>query len=134
MPTTRKTAKMKRMLFLFSVVLNFLLSFPAAAQEMMILTEEYPPLSYSANGTITGASVEIVREILRRIDEPNTIKILPWACGYNLLKTKANVVLFSTTRTKERENLFHWVGPLCIARNGFYRKKGSGIRIFVENS
>ncbi len=120
---------MKRMIFLFSVVFNFLLSFPAAAQEMMVLTEEYPPLSYSANGTITGASVEIVREILRRIDEPNTIKILPWARGYNLLKTKANVVLFSTTRTKEREDLFHWVGPLYIARNGFYRKKGSGIRI-----
>jgi len=95
----------------------------------MILTEEYPPFSHSKEGRLTGSSVEVVREILRRLNQPDRIEILPWARAYNLLKTKPNVVLFSTTRTKEREDLFHWVGPLCIVRNGFYQKKGSNIRI-----
>lgn len=102
---------------------------PAEAENMMIITEEYPPLSFQKDGAGTGASVEIVREILRRLGEPDTIQFLPWARGYNLLKTKENVILFSTNRTRERENLFHWVGPLCIARNGFYRRKGSGIQL-----
>jgi polar amino acid transport system substrate-binding protein len=106
-----------------------LVSIPAAAQDMMVITEEYPPLSYSRDGSLSGVSVEIVREILRRLDQPDAIMMMPWARGYHLLKTKANVILFSTTRTKEREDLFHWVGPLCAARNGFYRKKGSDIQI-----
>lgn len=96
---------------------------------MKIITEEYPPLSYIEDGKLTGSSVGVVREILRRMERPEEIEILPWARAYHLLKTEPNVVLFSTTLTKERENLFHWVGPLCIAKNGFYKKKGSRLQI-----
>jgi len=120
---------MCRKLCLLFIICNFLLSIPATAQEMTILTEEYPPVSFLEEGVITGSSAEVVREILRRLNLPDNIIILPWVRGYNILKTKPNVVLFSTVRTKERESLFHWVGPLCIARNGFYIRKGSAIRV-----
>ena len=99
------------------------------AQDLTVITEEYPPLSYKRDGIITGSSVEVVREMLRRLKQPDNIVLLPWVRGYNLLTTQPNVALFSTTRTKERENLFHWVGPLCTSQNGFYAKKSSGIRI-----
>jgi polar amino acid transport system substrate-binding protein len=101
----------------------------AHAQNLTIITEKYPPLSLMKEGVITGSSVEVVREMLQRLKQPDNIVMLPWARGYNLLKTQPNVALFSTTRTKERESLFHWVGPLCTSQNGFYAKKGSGIRI-----
>lgn len=101
----------------------------AYAQNLTIITEEYPPLSLKKEGILTGSSVEVVREILRRLKQPNNIIMLPWARGYNLLTTQPNIALFSTTRTKERESLFHWVGPLCISQNGFYAKKGSAIHI-----
>jgi polar amino acid transport system substrate-binding protein len=120
---------MCRKLCLFFIICHVLLSIPATAQELTIVTEEYPPLSFLEEGIITGSSAEVVREILRRLNQPDDIILLPWVRGYNLLKTRPNVVLFSTTRTKERESLFHWVGPLCTARNGFYIKKGSAIRI-----
>jgi len=125
----KKEVTVKRVLISVLFISYLLLSIPATAQDMMILTEEYPPLSHSKEGRLTGSSVEVVREILRRLNQPDKIEVLPWARAYNLLKTRPNVVLFSTTRIKEREDLFHWVGPLCIARNGFYRKKGSAIRI-----
>jgi len=99
------------------------------AQELTIITEEYPPISFKKEGVITGSSAEVVREILRRLKHPDNIRMLPWARGYNLLKTQENVALFSTARTQERESQFHWVGPLCVSRNGFYAKKGSGIQI-----
>jgi len=120
---------MIRKLILFFILCHLSLSIPATAQELMVLTEEYPPINYIEKGNITGSSVEVVREILRRLNQPDEMMILPWARGYNLLKSKPNVFLFSTTRTKERESRFQWVGPLCIARNGFYKKKGSGVRI-----
>ncbi|MCK5195422.1 MAG: transporter substrate-binding domain-containing protein [Desulfobulbaceae bacterium] len=97
----------------------------AYAQDLTIITEEYPPLSFKKDGILTGSSIEVVREILRRLKQPDNIIMLPWARGYNLLKTQSNRALFSTTRTKERESLFHWVGLLCISQNGFYAKKGS---------
>jgi len=114
---------------LILIIFNFLFIVPATAQELTIITEEYPPFSFSENGIITGSSAEVVKEILRRLNQPENIRILPWVRGYNLLKTRPNVVLFSTTRTEEREGLFHWIGPLSTVRNGFYIKKGSAISI-----
>ncbi len=99
------------------------------AQELTIVTEDYPPLNFVKDGKITGSSVEVVREMLRRLKQPDNIVMLPWARGYNLLTTRPNVALFSTSRTEERETLFHWVGPLCTSQNGFYAKKSSAIRI-----
>ncbi|MBT8369695.1 MAG: transporter substrate-binding domain-containing protein, partial [Deltaproteobacteria bacterium] len=99
------------------------------AQDLTILTEEYPPLSFRQNGKITGSTVEVVQEIIRRLNQPAEIKMMPWARGYHLLRTKPNVVLFTTNRTEARENLFHWVGPVAISTNSFYAKKGSKIQI-----
>lgn len=119
--------KPKLAIYVFLVLL--FLTNVVCAQELTIITEEYPPLSYKKEDILTGSSVEVVREILRRLNQPDNIKMLPWARGYNLLKTRPNVVLFSTARIKERESLFHWVGPLCISRFGFYAKRGAGIQI-----
>jgi polar amino acid transport system substrate-binding protein len=92
-------------------------------------TEDYPPSAYVENGKIKGLSVEIVQEILRRTGQPDTITVVPWARGYQLAFSEANVVLFSTTRLPQREALFSWVGPLYRQRWGFYRWKGSGVSV-----
>jgi polar amino acid transport system substrate-binding protein len=112
----------------FFLIFLFLLKI-AGAQELTIISEEGPPFNFSEDGVLTGSSTEVVREILRRLNMPDNIKVLTWARGYNLALTKPNIVLFSTTRTKERENLFHWVGPIFKVRFGFYAKKGSGLHL-----
>lgn len=94
-----------------------------------LYTEDAPPSSYQEKGRLKGLSVEIVREILRRIGQPDTIEMVPWARGYKLTLTDANTALFSTTRLPQRESLFTWVGPLYQQRWGFYRWKGSGIQV-----
>ena len=40
---------------------------PVLSQELTILTENLPPLNYVENGVLVGPSVEIVREIQRRV-------------------------------------------------------------------
>jgi polar amino acid transport system substrate-binding protein len=120
---------MKPRLAIYLFLVLIILTNVVCAKELTIITEESPPLSFKKENRFTGSSVEIVREILRRLNQPDNIQMLPWARGYNLLKTHPNVVLFSTARTKERENMFHWVGPLCISRYGFYARKGAGIQI-----
>lgn len=44
--------------------------------------------------------------------KPKNIKMYPWTRGYLMLQSQANVVLFTTARTLEREHLFKWAGPI----------------------
>ena len=105
----------------------FLLSVPGGlAQELTVISEDNPPFNFIKDGVFTGSSTEVVREIMRRLGLPAEIQVLTWARAYQLALTQPNVVLFSTVRTKEREDLFHWVGPIYKARFGFYARRGSG--------
>jgi polar amino acid transport system substrate-binding protein len=115
--------------FIGILMIAWLLTTGVAAQDLTIISENNPPFNFVQHGELAGSSMEIVREMLRRMDLPDNIRILTWARGYNLALTQPNVVLFSTARTETRENLFHWVGPLYRVRFGFYAKKGSGLHL-----
>ena len=112
-----------------AIVLILLLSGNIGAQELTIISENNPPFNFVKQGEITGSSGEVVREMLRRMNRTDKIQVMTWARGYNLALTQPNVILFSTARTNQRENLFHWVGPLHRVRFGFYARKESGLRL-----
>jgi polar amino acid transport system substrate-binding protein len=95
------------------------------AQELTIVSEDNPPFNFTQDGYFTGSATEVVREIMRRLNVTSEIQVMTWARAYQLAQTGPNVVLFSTARTTERENLFHWVGPIYKVRFGFYARKGS---------
>jgi len=122
-----KNGKIKTVLYFFSV---FLLSQSAIqAENIEILTEISPPGNFRENGQLKGIGVEIVNEILRRIDEDIQIQVRPWARAYMELKSKPNVALFSTTRTAARENLFKWVGPLFEVQWLLVSKRGNTFKM-----
>ncbi len=62
-----------RTILLFSFILTLFLPTLSFAENFTIYTEEYPPYNYTDNGSITGISTEIVREILHRINHLDTI-------------------------------------------------------------
>jgi polar amino acid transport system substrate-binding protein len=108
--------------FIFFICLLF--SMPcSAAHSLSILTEEYPPFNFTQNGEVTGFTTQVVQEIIRRLGIDDNIEVVPWARGYERLRTEPNVVLFSTARTAERESLFHWVGPIYTEHLSFYARK-----------
>lgn len=102
---------------------------PSLSAELTILTENLPPLNYVKDGQLVGPSVEIVREIQRRIGSRDKIQVYPWARAYKMALEDKNVVLFSTTHTEARQNLFKWVGPLATKRDILVARKDSKIRI-----
>ena len=102
---------------------------PLFSAELTILTENLPPLNYVKDGELVGPSIEIVKEIQRRVGSRDKIKVYPWARAYKMALKDENVVLFGTTHTKARENKFKWVGPLATKRDILVAKKGSGIKI-----
>ncbi|GBC63940.1 amino acid ABC transporter substrate-binding pro tein [Desulfonema ishimotonii] len=99
------------------------------AEDLTILTEEWPPVSFSAPDGPAGLGVDVVREILRRVKREDNIAVVPWARGWKMVTEYPNVILFTMTRTPEREKLVTMIGPVAIGTINFYAKKGSGIRI-----
>jgi polar amino acid transport system substrate-binding protein len=102
---------------------------PALAGQLTVITEDFPPLNYAENNLAKGPSVEIVQAIQAKLGLANEIQIYPWARGYKMTGETVNTAIFSTSRTKEREDLFKWVGPIAVKKYTLYAKAGSGIKI-----
>ena len=119
---------MKHFIALLSCLLmGFLPSVPAA--ELTILTENLPPLNYVQGDILVGPSVDIVREIQRRVGSTVPIRVYPWARAYKMALEEKNVVLFSTTYTEDRKDRFKWIGPLATKRDILVARKDAGITI-----
>jgi polar amino acid transport system substrate-binding protein len=90
-------------------------SLPLHAMPLTINTEEYPPFNYlDDQGQITGSATQLLRNALRQANIDAHFRMLPWARAYTEARLREHHCVYSTTRTDEREALFHWVGPLAI--------------------
>ena len=119
---------MKPFISLFVCLLAALLT-PSEAAELTILTENLPPLNYVQGGVLVGPSVDMVREIQRRVGSAAPIRVYPWARAYKMALEEDNVVLFSTTYTEDRKGQFKWIGPLATKRDILVARKDTGIII-----
>jgi len=102
---------------------------PGLSAELTILTENLPPLNYVKDGVLVGPSVEIVKEIQRRIGSKEPIRVFPWSRAYKMVQEEENIVLFGMTHTKARDDKFKWVGPLATKRDILVARKDSDIKI-----
>ncbi|EWH02133.1 substrate-binding periplasmic protein [Halomonas sp. BC04] len=114
--------------------LCLLLPAPASAglDELTFITEEYPPYNYKHGERLEGLSIETLERIFEETATPlsrDDIHYLPWARGYETALTDPATVLFSTTRTEQRESLFQWVGPIATDRVTLIARRDSGIEL-----
>ena len=101
---------MKPMTVLLLLVIIYIT--PAAAFELTIYTEEFPPFNYTHNGKITGVSSEVVKHIMADAGYTIKIKSLPWREAYKRAQDEKNALIYSISRLKDREPLFKWIGVL----------------------
>ena len=92
-----------------------------APGRILMFTEENPPQSFrDADGTLKGSSVDMVRSMIAGTSFAGPIEYASWTNCYAQIELVPNSMAFSTLRTPERENLFHWVGPVCKKKYCFY--------------
>lgn len=119
----------KRILWLGILLLTI---FSLNAVNLKIYCEDDPPFQIvDKNGKLKGLTTEIVQEIQKRVHNTDPIEVVPWARGYNILENNPNVVLFSMSRTAERNHLFQWVGPVNEISYVLYGRKDSKALINV---
>lgn len=72
-------------------------------------TSEFPPYNYTNDaGELTGVSFEVVNAAAEEAGIIIKTQSCPWARSYEFALTEPNVMIFSITRTEEREKLFKW--------------------------
>ncbi len=117
------------------VTLCLLAIWPVSASSLKSLnyvTESYPPYNFKAQGKVQGIAVDLLLEAMKvsgnEISDKN-LSVQPWTRAYQTTLKGPNIVLFSTTRTEQREPLFKWAGPITDTRIVLLARKGSGIKI-----
>ncbi len=93
------------------------------AEEIFVVTEDYPPYNFEKEGKITGFSTEIVNELIKRVGIKSKLDIYPWKRAYDLALREKNILIFTITRSEQREKLFKWVGPIASRKIFLYRLK-----------
>ncbi len=131
------TGLMKRKSCVVVLVLIFLLVTASSTHAddvplFTILTEAWAPYNFQEKGVIKGISVDMLVLMLERIGSSqgrDDFNLYPWALSYYTSLKKPGSILFTTTRTVERENLFKWVGPIFEIEFHMYALKSRNIKI-----
>ncbi|TMX45807.1 transporter substrate-binding domain-containing protein [Vibrio sp. Hep-1b-8] len=100
--------------------------------QLNYLTEQYPPYNYQNDGVVQGIAVDVLAAASAHIESPvglEAIQVQPWPRAYRTALIKPNTVLFSTTRTKLREHIFQWAGPISTTRIVVLAKRSRNIVI-----
>jgi polar amino acid transport system substrate-binding protein len=116
------------MLFLRLVVLTGLLALSVVhsgfAQEITVVTEEYPPYNFlDSNKKVSGMATEVVEEVLKRAKLDYHLDIYPWARAYKMAQDAPNILIYSIGRSQKRETLFKWVDVIAPYDVYLYRLK-----------
>ena len=100
-----------------------------ATDTIRIVTEELPPYNMTQDGKLTGMSTEVVQAVLKEVGITADIQLMPWARAYDIALNTENVLIYSITRTAQREHLFKWVGSVAPMHWYLFAKPGSTIKL-----
>ncbi len=120
---------MKKLVIILALLMVLGVGSAFAQTEIIMLTEDFPPLNYVEKQAPIGPSVEIVQAIKTKLGLKTKVKVLPWKRAYNKALNEKDTCVFSTTRTEKREKIFKWVGPLAEKRYVFYAAKSSHLKV-----
>jgi len=101
----------------------FICSAASGSQKLMVLTEDWPPFNYKEDNSIVGISTDIVIAALNKAELAYTLHLYPWKRAYQVTLDHSHTLLFTTSRTKQREQLFKWIGPLFSRKIVMYKLK-----------
>ncbi len=108
----------------------------ANATDIKMMIDNYPPYNMEVEGELQGLSIEVLDATLKQMGSKQNkfdVELLSWSKAYATAQKTKNSMVFSTTRTKSREKLFKWVGPVTKTTIGIIALKSKNIIINTPN-
>ena len=88
--------------------------------ELTIVTEHSPPYQeLNKNGDVVGFTTEVIQAAMAHTSINYDLRIYPWSRSYALAKQNKNTCIYLIGRSKEREELFHWLQPITSTNDYF---------------
>ena len=108
----------------FLFILTTFSSWFSFADDIRVVTEHLPPYQIAENGRVVdGSSYLIMKEVLKRANIKAINEVMPWARAYEVSLSRKNTIIYSITRSPERELLFNWIGQLQQMEYSFFSTK-----------
>ncbi|MBL6932736.1 MAG: transporter substrate-binding domain-containing protein [Rhodospirillales bacterium] len=106
-----------RYLKLLSLLFLLLVTLPGTANtqepgDLRVITAIFPPYSYEENGEVKGVAVDLIKKMFLELGLTPEIEIYPWARALYTARNTPNSLLFSVSRSAEREASFKWIGTI----------------------
>lgn len=110
------------------VILLLFSPFSVFAENLPAVCQEFPPYNYlDDKGNVIGSSTEIVAEVLQRMGYEADIKLLPWNRAYKVAADGRVPMLFTFSRSNEREKDFFFTDGLASIEVVFFKRKADNI-------
>lgn len=102
---------------------------PAWSQgtELLMVTLEHPPHSFSTNGKVTGASTEMLQRILTRMGYTPVFQVLPWQRAQVMIEAGEAAGIYTYTQTPERLAAAYYSNPVSFTSDVLFKRKRDSI-------
>ncbi|MBN1968210.1 MAG: transporter substrate-binding domain-containing protein [Candidatus Delongbacteria bacterium] len=84
---------------------------------MKIYTENYPPFNFMIGDSVCGTSTDILRLVMSDANIDYHLDMVDWSDSYEKTLNGKDIILYSMARTKDRENIFNWIGKVGTGRS-----------------
>jgi len=92
---------------------------------LTVYSEIWPPYqTQSQTGVLNGIATQQVKYVFESANFPFEIKVMPWARAFHLVNLNNNTLIYSISRTAQREHLFHWIHRLGHVKTSFVALAG----------
>ncbi|GAA0780582.1 transporter substrate-binding domain-containing protein [Roseibium denhamense] len=116
------------MRFVSAFCLLAILSVPARAEAIKLVTLEYPPYEYETETGADGIVVRILQEAFQKMGKDIEISVLPWKRALNMTQTGEADAIFTAYKTPERETFLDYSETVLMPQVlSVWAKKGSDI-------
>ncbi|WP_394129098.1 substrate-binding periplasmic protein [Shewanella maritima] len=82
-------------------------------QDVMVLAEEWPPISFIEDDHHKGYAVELVEQLQSRLGEQGKVIFLPWARAQQIGRSKPNTLIVAMAKNNVRLQHHIFLGPIA---------------------
>lgn len=81
------------------------------------------PYNFVRDKQVQGVVVDVVKELASRLNLEFSVELVPWTRALYRAKTEEKLMAFSVARIPEREDHYHWIGPVASNEEWLFKLK-----------